>query len=34
MTSRGYEAGVKAHDRAATSALTDGLDAGRASATL
>lgn len=34
MISRGCEAGVKALDREAASAAADGLDSGRASATL
>ncbi len=34
MISRGWEAGVKALDREAASAAADGLDSGRASATL
>lgn len=34
MISRGWEAGVRALDREAASATADGLDAGRASATL
>ena len=34
MISRGWEAGVKALDREAASAVADGLDAGRASAIL
>lgn len=34
MISRSWEAGVKAPDREAASATPDGLDAGRASATL
>jgi len=34
MICRGWEAGVKAPDREAASAAADGLDAGRASATL
>jgi hypothetical protein len=34
MISRGHGAGVKAPDREAASAVADGLDIGRASATL
>ncbi len=34
MKSRGWEAGVKAPDRGAASAVADGLDSGRASAML
>ena len=34
IISRGWEAGVKALDRAAASAAADGLDSGRASARL
>ena len=34
MFGRGWEAGVKAPDRGAASAAADGLDSGRASATL
>jgi hypothetical protein len=34
MMSRGWEAGVKALDREAASAVAGGLDSGRASATL